>query len=281
MPSEPETPRQGRGGPGLLRRLRDLPNDSPAKTILVALAVCLVCSAVVASTAVLLRPRQLANQERERQGHIMEIVERLPGIGELFETAAVRQVEAQVVELATGATVREIDPAAYDQRKAAKDPQLSVAIPSKRDIAGLKRRARYATVYLVRRDGEIALIILPVHGAGYASTLYGYLALEGDANTVVALSFFEHAETPGLGAGVDDLAWRDQWQSKKVRDEAGRLRIAVAEGRVDPAGPAALYQVDGLSGATRTGQGVTDLLRFWLGEDGFGPFLRKIQSLRE
>lgn len=272
-----------REGGGLLRRLRDLPNDSPAKTILVALAVCLVCSAVVAGTAVLLRPLQLANQERERQRHVMEIVERLPGMDALFETAAVGQVEveAEVIELATGAAVREIDPATYDQRKAAKDPRTSVVIPPKRDIAGIKRRARYATVYLVRKDGQIALIILPVHGAGYQSTLYGYLALEGDANTVVALSFFEHGETPGLGAGVDDPEWREQWQDKKLRDEDGRLRIAVAEGHVDPTAPAAPYEVDGLSGATRTSQGVTDLLRFWLGEDGFGPFLRRIQSLRE
>ena len=80
---------------------------------------------------------------------------------------------------------------------------------------------------------------------------------------------------------MDDPEWRDQWQNKQVRDEAGRLRIAVGEGQVDPADPAALYRVDGLSGATRTGQGVTDLLRFWLGEDGFGPFLRRIQSLRD
>jgi Na+-transporting NADH:ubiquinone oxidoreductase subunit C len=276
MPSEGT-----RGGGGWLRRLRDLPNDSPAKTILVALAVCVVCSAVVASSAVLLRPLQIANQERERERQIMAIVARLPGLDTLFETAAVREVEAQVIELATGATVREIDPATYDQRKAAKDPQTSVAIPAERDLAGLKRRARYATVYLVGKDDEIALIILPVHGTGYASTLYGYLALEGDANTIVALTFFEHEETPGLGAGVDDQEWRDQWQSKQVRDGAGRLRIAVAEGRVDPNDPAALYQVDGLSGATRTGQGVTDLLGFWLGEDGFGPFLRRIQTLRE
>jgi Na+-transporting NADH:ubiquinone oxidoreductase subunit C len=274
-------PSEGTRGGGLLRRLRDLPNDSPAKTVLVALAVCLVCSAVVSGTAVLLRPLQVANQERERERHILEIVARLPGLDALFETAAVGRVEAEVVELATGATVREIDPATYDQRRAAKDPQTSVEIPAERDLAGLKRRARYATVYLVGKDDEIALIILPVHGAGYASTLYGYLALEGDANTVVALSFFEHAATPGLGAGIDEQEWRDQWQTQKLRDEAGRLRIAVAEGRVDPGDPAALYQVDGLSGATRTGQGVTDLLRFWLGEDGFWPFLRRIQSLRE
>jgi Na+-transporting NADH:ubiquinone oxidoreductase subunit C len=260
-----------------LRAFREMPNDRPAKTLAVALAVALVCAALVSSTAVLLRPLQLANQERDRQQHILAIVARLPGLEKLFGAVALPEVEAQVVELSTGSTVRAIDPAAYDQRKAAKDPQQSIALAPEDDIAGIKRRAKYATVYLVRSEGEIKLVILPVHGSGYASRLYGYLALAGDANTVVALSFFEHAETPGLGAGIDDPAWQQQWQGKTLRDEAGRLRIGVAKGRVDPGSPEAAFQVDGISGATRTSQGVAELVRFWAGDQGFGPYLDRIR----
>ena len=269
----PETP-----SGNWLQRLRDMPNDRPAKTFIIALTVSLVCALVVSTTAVLLKPLQLANQERERQEHILAIVERLPGVKELFETVEARQVEAHVVELSTGNYVRELDPADYDQRAAARDPQLSIEIPVKHDIAGIKRRARYAPAYLVTRDDEIKLIILPVHGSGYASTLYGFLALAGDANTVVALTFYEHTETPGMGAQVDSEEWRSQWYGKKVYDEQRRVRLGVALRPVDPVSPDFTHLVDGITGATRTGEGVSNLLRFWLGDYGFGPYLQKIQS---
>lgn len=261
-----------------LQRFRDMPNDRPAKTFLVALTVSLVCALVVSTTAVLLKPLHLANRERERQEHILAIVERLPGVKELFETVEARQVEAHVVELSTGNYVRALDPEDYNQRAAAKNPQLSIEIPDEHDIAGINRRARYAPVYLVTKDDEIKLIILPVHGSGYVSTLYGFLALAGDASTVVALSFYEHAETPGMGAQVDSEAWRSQWYGKKVYDEQGQVRLSVALRPVDPASPDSAYLVDGITGATRTSEGVGNLLRFWLGEYGFGPYLQKIQS---
>lgn len=263
-----------------LQNFRELPNDSPTKTLIVALAVCLVCSLLVSSVAIFLRPLHVANQERERQQFILAIVERLPGIDELFDTINAQRVEAQIVELATGNYVRTIDPGTYDARKAAQDPQQSVAIPAERDIAQIQRRANYASVYLVKKDGDLKLLILPVHGSGHASTLYGYLALAGDLNSIVGLSFYEHAETPGLGAGVDSPAWRHQWQGKRLRDPEGRLRIQVAKGRVAPGQPGAEYEVDGLSGATRTGRGVTNLLHFWLGDDGYGPYLAKLHSSR-
>ncbi|MDH3689434.1 MAG: Na(+)-translocating NADH-quinone reductase subunit C [Gammaproteobacteria bacterium] len=263
-----------------LERFQEMPNDRPTKTLFVAFAVSIVCAVMVSGTAVFLKPLQQANKERERQQQILDIVARLPGVEELFETVEVHHVEAHVVELATGNYVRSIDPAEYDQRKASIDPQLSVAVTPEHDIANIQRHAKYATVYLVKSEGQIKLLILPVHGSGYASTLYGFLALEGDANTVVALSFFEHAETPGMGAKIDEPEWRDRWQGKKVWDEDNQLRIGVARGQVDPSMPSAPYEVDGISGATRTAQGVTNLLRFWLGDYGFGPYLEKIRSRR-
>lgn len=266
------------GVPAWLRKFRAMPKDSAVKTLVVALIVSFVCAVLVSATAVFFKPLQDANKERERQQQILALVERLPGVGELFETAEARRVESHVVELATGYYVPSIDPASYDQREAAKDPQRGIALPPEHDLALLQRRAKYATVHLVKMRDEIELVILPVHGSGYVSTLYGYLALAGDANTVVALSFFEHAETPGMGAAVDDPQWREQWQGKTVRDDEGTLRIGVARGAVEAKAPAAAYQVDGISGATRTSQGVTNLLRFWLGDYGFGPYLDRIRS---
>lgn len=249
----------------------------PLRTALVAVTVCLVCSLLVSTTAVLLRPRQAANRERERQERILEIVARQPGLEDLFAELGGASVESRVVELETGAYADWIDPQSFDQRRAALDPLQSIALPPERDLAGIGRRALYATVYLVQRDARIELVILPVHGQGYASTLYGYIGLAADGNTVRGLSFHEHGETPGLGADIEDPDWLAIWTGKRVRDDRGQLRIGVAADDVYPESPDYPYAVDGITGATKTGDGVTKLLRFWLGEDGFAPFLARIQ----
>lgn len=261
---------------GWFKMLRDLPNDSSLKTVLITFAVCIVASVLVATSAVLLRPVQEANKERERLARLTEIIARVPDAGVGLGLGKGGQLEARVVELATGRYVTSIDPASFDQRRAALDPALSIAIPPKRDLAQIKRRARHAVVYLLRRDGRRSLVILPVHGRGFGSVLRGYLGLTADTHRVVGLVFYEHAETPGLGALIDDRKWLDKWTGRKVWDDALKPALGVADGPVDPRSATAPYTVDGLTGATWTGRGVTNLLRFWLGDDGFGPYLRRI-----
>jgi Na+-transporting NADH:ubiquinone oxidoreductase subunit C len=247
------------------------------KAVIVTLAVALVGSILVAGSAVLLRPIQIANKDAERQKRLVEIIRQPPINVERPTAADDMQVEARVVDLESGEYVDTVEARLYDQRQAATDPEQRVEIPPEADIAGLKRRAPFAVVYLVRQAGEVRLVILPVRGRGYGSMLYGYLGLAADANTVVGLNFYEHAETPGLGALVDSPSWKVQWQGKKARDDVGILRLGVGQGRIAPDSPETLYQVDGLTGATWTSNGVTNLLHYWLGEHGFGPYLRKIK----
>jgi Na+-transporting NADH:ubiquinone oxidoreductase subunit C len=281
LPSRGNGDNQGAGRRSWLARLRDLPNDSPAKTVLVVLVVSLVCSIVVAGTAVVLRPLQVANKERERQLRgIWAIVESLPDYASGRKTAVFEDLEVRLVDLNSGAYDPSTDPRGYDQAAAARDPDLSVEIPPDLDLAGIKRRAKRAAIYLLGEEDDLELVVLPVHGKGYASTLYGYLALTGDTRTVAGLRFYEHAETPGLGALIESPAWRDLWPGKSVWDPAGAPRLGVADGPVDPGSPEAGYLVDGLTGATRTSRGVDGLLRYWLGDHGFGPYLRKLREQR-
>ncbi len=255
-----------------------MPKDSIAKTLVVALLVALFGSVMVTGSAILLQPRIDANLERERQENLLEIVRRLPGAERLFERVGGGAVEAAVVELASGKIDRSMSPEQVNTPTSPQKLASSVEIPPDRDIAGIKRVNTHEVVYMVRVDNEIRLIVLPVRGQGYASILYGYLGLAGDANTIVGLNFYKHGETPGLGAQVDNPLWRVNWQGKKVRDPEGRLRIGVARRPLGPGDPNAPYQVDGLTGATLTSQGVNNLVRFWLGDDGFGPFLNRIRS---
>jgi len=238
--------------------------------------VCFSCSLLVSTSAVLLRPYQKANRAAERAGLIRGILGDVPGLTELTRELGSLRVETRLVDLASGAFVAAGDAEGFDARAAAQDPERSRAVPPEQDPAGLGRVAREAAVQLVLEGERVVLVILPVHGEGFLSTLYGYLALDGDLNTIRALAFYEHAETPGLGSQIEDRRWLAQWTGKRARDAQGQLRIRVASGPVAPDAPGAAHEVDGLTGATYTADGVTHLVRFWLGEQGFGPFLRRL-----
>jgi Na+-transporting NADH:ubiquinone oxidoreductase subunit C len=188
------------------------------------------------------------------------------------------KIQTRVVDLRDGRFTDAVDPASYEPAKAAKDPSRSMNLSREEDIAGLGRREDYALVYLVEAaDGDVDKIILPIRGYGLWSTLYGFIALEADANTVAGLGFYEHAETPGLGGEVDNPRWKSQWPGKLVYRD-GNVELALAKGSVDPNSADAPWRVDGLSGATLTARGVTQLVQFWLGEQGYESFLNNLKA---
>jgi len=261
----------------MIKDILALPNDSVKKTLTVAFALCLVCSVLVSAAAVVLKPMQEANKALDKKRNILQIaglMEEGKTVDELFT-----QIETRVIDMTTGEYAADIDPLTYDQRKAASDPKQFIEINPEKDIAGIKRRAKYTSVYLVKGENDqVKSIILPVHGYGLWSTLYGFLALETDAKTVVGLGFYEHAETPGLGGEVDNPAWRGKWTGKQVYNDAGEVIIKVIKGAVSESTPDADSKVDGLSGATLTSRGVENMLHYWLGKQGYNNYLNKIRT---
>ena len=254
-----------------------MPKDTIGKTFLVAFLLCLVCSALVSYAAVALRPVQAVNKALDRQKNILMAAGLLASgksVAELY-----KNIEPRVIDLATGKYVEGVDPETYDQRRAAKDPARSVAVDPGNDPASVRRKAKHASVYLVRSGDQVEKIILPVHGLGLWSTLYGFVALDaGDLNTIRGLAFYEHGETPGLGGEVDNPRWKALWKNKKVFDDAGVLRIAVIKGMADPSRPEAVHQVDGISGATITSRGVSNMVQYWMSAQGFGPYLKSLKQ---
>lgn len=252
-------------------------------TILFAAAVCFVCSAVVSSASVLLKGRQDLNRRLDKQKNVLAVAGLMERgaklsareIQDLFdENILPRLVDLETGDLAPAGAVP--DPAAYDQRRAREDPRLSA--PAPQNAAQVRRLPRYGLVYVLAKDRRIDEVIIPIEGKGLWSTLYGFLALDGgDVRTIRGITFYEHAETPGLGGEVDNPRWKALWKGRLAFDETGDPGIRVKRGAAgavdeDP------YQVDGLSGATITSQGVTDMLSFWLGKAGFGPFLDKLRK---
>jgi Na+-transporting NADH:ubiquinone oxidoreductase subunit C len=249
----------------------------PVRTLLVALVVCAACSVIVSSTAVLLAPRQHDNRERERRAHLHALIERQPGLGAMLGGVGQHEVHEIVVDLTTGRVADWVDPADVPPPGTEADPGASTALPAERDIAGIGRRPNLGTAYVVADGDRIALVLLPVYGTGYTSTLRGYVALAGDLDTVRGVSFHEHGETPGVGGEVlSDEEWLGAWTGRRIRDDAGRLRIGTSLRELEPGSSDAAHMVDAISGATRTTVGIGNALRFWLGDDGYGPFLRRI-----
>lgn len=263
----------------MIGRLARLPNDDARKILFVAVALCLVCSLLVSTAAVVLGPLQDYQKSLNRKRNVLlaaGLIE--PGDEAVDIEGLFDRVEARVVDLGTGRFTDAVDPG-FDPRAAARDPELGVEIPADEDVAGLDRRSRYAPVYLVRdAAGELERLVLPVSGYGLWSTMYAFLALEEDLNTVAAINFYEQAETPGLGGEVENPRWQALWRGKMVFGDALEPRLTVVKGSVDPRAPGAEYQVDGLSGSTLTSNGVTNMIRYWMGPDGFGPFIENLRT---
>ena len=250
--------------------------DSLSHTIKMVLGVSLACSIVVSVAAVGLRPIQQDNKLQDKQKNILAVsgVEATGKTSELFN----KYIETRIVDLATGDFVTDgsIDPATYDQRLAAKDPAMNVTIAPEDDAAGIARRAKYAAVYLVKNDaGEVQRLILPVHGRGLWSTMYAFIAVAPDGNTIEGITYYDQGETPGLGGEVENPTWRKQFVGKQLIDDAGQPAITIVKGGADKSSP---YQVDGLSGATLTANGVQGTFNYWFSENAFGPFLAKIRN---
>ncbi|MEZ9059274.1 Na(+)-translocating NADH-quinone reductase subunit C [Vibrio pelagius] len=247
-------------------------NDSIKKTLFVVIALSLVCSIIVSTAAVVLKPKQQANAVLDQQTKILEVA----GIDLAGDIPALyaENIEPRLVDFATGDFV-DGDAAAYDQRKAAKDPAQSIKLSVEEDVAKILRRANTGTVYLVKSGEETTKVIIPVHGNGLWSMMYAFVAVETDGNTVSGITYYEQGETPGLGGEVENPTWRAQFVGKKLFDENHKPAIKVVKGGA-PEGSE--HGVDGLSGATLTSVGVQHTFDFWLGEMGFGPFLAKVRD---
>jgi Na+-transporting NADH:ubiquinone oxidoreductase subunit C len=233
--------------------------DSISNTLIVAVGLSLVCSVIVSSAAIVLKPVQERNEELFRKQIILDVAGLMePGadVDALFAS-----IETRTVDLESGSYADDAD------------PEAMVTIPTELDIASIGQRPRYVDVYLVKDEGRLEQLILPVYGKGLWSTMLGYLSLAPDGNTVRGLRFYAHAETPGLGDQIDKEPWRAQWDGKQIYDDSGEPKIRVIKGIVPDDAPNAEYMVDGLSGATLTANGVTYLVQYWTGPHGFGPYL--------
>lgn len=243
------------------------------RTLAVAVAVALACSAMVSLAVHVLRPIQHAYAHVERNRAILEAAGTLDAeADDAAVVAAYLDLDVRLVDLAAGAFADRspiTDPGGYDHWQVGESDPASL---KRADATAPTGPARYVPVYLLWRADVLQRLVLPVHGQGMWSTIYGYLALEPDFDTVAALTIYRHGETPGIGDRIEDPQWLARWQGKRVYDEAGDVRIAVVRQPRD-----SRYQVDLISGASVTSQSVGRLVELWLGEKGYGPLLQRLR----
>ena len=241
-------------------------NESIGKTLSVVVALCLVCAIIVSFASVQLRPLQQANKNKDIQSNILAAagIDKVENVLETFDA----KIEARVVNMTTGEFV-DTDPTIFDFEKSKYDAALSVSLQEKgvKDIAGIQRVTKESPVYISKKeDGSVDAIILPIQGYGLWGLMYGFISLESDAETVKSIIFYKHNETPGLGGEIQNPQWTASFQGKA-------LPVDIVK-----SGAKNEHQIDGLSGATLTSNGVDHAIDFWTGENGFGPFLARVRE---
>lgn len=252
--------------------------ESLARTLGVAAGVALACSLLVATAVHLLRPIERAYGLVDRNRAILDA----SGLAEPGEPLTDREVverflvlEPWIVDLDRGAPTDTVDPAGYDYRAAADDPSLAEPIPPELDTARLGTRPRYMPVYLLRSGGRIERIVLPFYGRGMWSTIYGFVALQGDFTTVAGVAIDEQGETPGIGDRIENPAWLARWEGKRLYGPDGALRFRIS---TDATAAPAAYRVDGITGATVTVSAVDAAMRYWFSSSGYEPLLARLRA---
>ncbi|WP_299360423.1 FMN-binding protein [uncultured Paracoccus sp.] len=251
------------------RRFLALPNDSRTKTLIVAFLVAGVCALMVSGATVLLRPIQAANRAAEEQARLGALVAGVPGMEDLLARSD-GALSTVVVDLDRGGAAEGVTPAGLEA--ALGDAGNWTDLAQADDVAGLGRRPDLAQIYLLRQDDAVRLLLLPMVGSGYNGQIRALMALQGDMATVAGLAITAQQETPGLGARIEEPAWLAQFPGRQAVDDSGQVRFAVARGQAS-----SIHEVDGITGATRTSNGVTQMVRFWLGPKGYGPLLDAIR----
>ena len=236
--------------------------------LIIPLVACIACAIIVSVTAVSVRPEQNLNIENEKKIKILAAA----GIETDKVDEEFSRIKTVFVDFETDKLVT-LD-SAYDHIKAASDPDLSTVIPKADDIAVLKRRENIGTIYVwVDEKNAIEKLVLPIRGYGLWGTLYGYLSLDSDLNTVRGIEYYDHKETPGLGGEVDNPNWKSDWYGKRIYNDDGSVALYVTKGASSTD-----YEIDGISGATLTTNGVSNMIKYWLGDNGYGPIIKNLNE---
>lgn len=217
-------------------------------TIGFAAAVCVACSLLLAMASALLREPQERNRALDRYRNILKAFGRRAD-------ASGRRLDAETVQQLFEAHIRAVVVTAGTWRVAGDMKPADAP-------HGAVEDGTLMPLYIWEEAGRAQAYAFPVIGKGLWGTINGYLALEEDRATIRGITFYEHAETPGLGGEIEKDWFQRSFEGKRVRDDQGDWTpLRVVKGKVADKYPGGnTHAVDGISGATKTSEAVEDLL---------------------
>lgn len=233
-----------------------MPKTEETYVLTYAAAVCLAASVVLAGVSAGLRARQNQMAELDRKFNVLKVFQ-----ADVLDASG-RRIPAGRIESMYAQRVREVwfDPAAGAVSTSA-PPAAGRALP----------------VFHWIENGRVARYAVPVSGKGLWSTIYGYLALDATGTEIVGLTFYRHGETPGLGGEIEQPAFQEQFRGRRIERDGRRLPIVIAKGKAPPSAATDPDRVvvDGISGATLTGNGVMAFLNRVL--DEYAAYFRSLR----
>ncbi len=218
--------------------------DSNLYTFLFAIAMVLVVAVTLATAATSLKDLQQKNERQEKMQNILSTI----NINVDRETAEKKYKDYIIQELALTKDGN------VDEEANAFKIELKTEV--KKDVD----QQRFP-LYVANVDGE-KYYIIPLHGNGLWNAIWGYVSLKQDINTIQGAVFDHTGETAGLGAEITTDWFQNSFQDETIFNENGDLvGINVLKGNNDPKGSDKTdHEVDAISGATITGDGVTDMI---------------------
>ena len=221
----------------------------------------------LAVTSILLGPQQAKSIEFDTKSQILSAVMELSDKDDVLGIYD-KRIESLVVN--------------FKGEEVKTDAKGQPLVAEKVDVAKnykLKREERLLPIfkYISESDpNQVEAYILPVYGNGLWDRIWGFVALDNSLEVVKGVSFGHKAETPGLGARIsEDPVISQRYEGKKIYDSKGKL-VSVAMVKGEKGAPLDEHHVDGMSGATMTGNGVNKMLMDYL--TCYESYFKKVKS---
>lgn len=216
--------------------------NSNGYTFMFAIIMVVVVAAVLAFASTSLKPTQQENVRKEKMQNILAtigVATDRDGAQELYDKYITEELSLKE----DGSVDAEVDAFKVDLAKELKKPVDEQVFP----------------LYIANVEGE-KYYIVPLRGNGLWNAIFGYIALKNDVNTIKGATFDHVGETPGLGAEITKMWFKQKFENEKIYDGSGNLvGVSVVKGDIDPSDKED-NKVDAISGATITGDGVSDMI---------------------
>lgn len=218
--------------------------DSNGYTFLFATIMVVVVASVLAFLATYLKPMQNENMRNEKMQNILSTI----GVTDVSREEAQVKFDEFIVDQITLKSDGSKD-------ESVKAFEVDLKTELKKNV-----EEQSFPLFIAEKDNK-TFYIIPLRGAGLWDAIWGYIALQDDFNTIEGVSFDHKGETPGLGAEITQSWFLEYFKDEKIFDKDGNLvGVTVAKGNNNKDNKDD-NKVDAISGATITGDGVTDMIK--------------------